>query len=352
MSCKSCPYQENFYKFQTTKLNLNKSQRKCEENGGNLAKRLDEQAYIQLHKCCHDGNHYRIGLIADKKCSDTTPFRWIGEYLCKDASPWQNVKPSHNCQTISIPLLNHDNGKLQAPRLDKCTTRQNYICQYPQETTTPATTKMTNTNTTTKNPITSTSRTEKAWSPTLAARTTRLTSIQTNTTPATSALEISTSETTWSSTTAAVTAVSIATKNPTSPTAKTSTSTSETVTPSTATSKTATNLPTIAAIPTITSPISFATALLTSTSDVEENHIGTVVIAGIAVTALIIGFLILISILYCYKTKKQQNKPRKEMEMKKAPKHSVLSNEAEESVKNPIFSEYDLFRSVVEIISK
>ena len=140
MSCESCFYDGNRYEFfVSNNADFNHAQNICEENGGSLAKHLDKPACIELHKCCHDGNQYRIGLIADDKCSNhrpTTPFRWIGEDSCKDSSPFENINPTLDCQAASISLSNHVDGNLPQALLEDCGNKIKYICQYPQIVTT------------------------------------------------------------------------------------------------------------------------------------------------------------------------------------------------------------------------
>ena len=161
MSCESCFYDGNRYEFfVSNNADFNDAQNNCEENGGSLAKHLDKPACIELHKCCHDGNQYRIGLIADDKCSNhrpTTPFRWIGEDSCKDSSPFENINPTLDCQAARISLSSHVDGNLPQALLAECGNKINYICQYPQGITTTATTIATPT----QNPSSSTIATTK-----------------------------------------------------------------------------------------------------------------------------------------------------------------------------------------------
>ena len=144
MMCEPCFYNGNRYEFvQSLRLDLENAQRMCQKNGGSLAKHLDERVAKNLNKCCQNGGQYRIGLIADEVCNGATPFRWIGEYSCRDSSPWKNINPWFKCQTISISLLYYIEGRLPNASLQECETNTNYICQYSLQITTSAATSAT-----------------------------------------------------------------------------------------------------------------------------------------------------------------------------------------------------------------
>ena len=305
MMCKPCFYNGNRYEFvQSLRLDLENAQRMCQKNGGSLAKHLDERVAKNLNKCCQNGGQYRIGLIADEVCNGATPFRWIGEYSCRDSSPWKNINPWFKCQTISISLLYYIEGRLPDALLEECETNTNYICQYSLQITTPVVTTAT------------TSPTPKF------------------TTMTTTGASQTTTETVILTTTQNLTA-STTTKVDTPINEASNLFTSATIT----TSKSSTCQSTIATTPTITSPISTSAALLTSSADLEQTQFGPGAIAGVVV-GLIIGMAMLLIGIYFYKKKKQLNKSSKVMEMNNsgfARKHSISSNKFKETVENPIY---------------
>ena len=155
--CFQCEHNRWQYEFSTSTADFNLAQQTCANKGGALARYLDEDAYLEIRKCCQNGLHYWIGLFKNFKCSSNPlgPYTWDGNTACTSGSPLniiplQDAAPSSQAVTILL-----DSDKLVQPpfateRVDF--DKQHYICQYALTT---STTNVSTLNTPTSRALTS-----------------------------------------------------------------------------------------------------------------------------------------------------------------------------------------------------
>ena len=181
--CAQCEHNGYRYEFSTLRENFNLAQQNCANDGGTLARYLDEDAYLKLRKCCSNGLKYRIGLFENRSCSSSPvgPYSWVGDAACTSGSPL-NIMPLQNSAQYSqaVTILLNSNNLARPPdateRFDYESVR--YICQYPS---TNPTTIVTTSNTPTTRALTSASTTfQQSNAETIATSSTRCTTTDKN----------------------------------------------------------------------------------------------------------------------------------------------------------------------------
>ena len=143
--CLRCKYGGYVYEFSTSTFpaNFDFAQQLCENNGGTLARYLDEDAYVELRKCCQNGAHYWIGLVENRLCTSSAVGRytWVDDTACTSGRPLKVIELPNSVQSsqaVSI-LLNSDNLEKPPEAREKYDSeQQRYICQYSIATSTAA----------------------------------------------------------------------------------------------------------------------------------------------------------------------------------------------------------------------
>ena len=144
-SCVQCEHNGYRYEFSTSIECFCCAQRKCESNGGTLARYLNEDAYLELRKCCQRGFTYWIGLFENRNCSSSQagphlPYSWVGYTTCTNGSPLIVETLASGAQNQAVSILLNSNNPTKPPnakeKYDNEKTR--YICQYPLATSTAA----------------------------------------------------------------------------------------------------------------------------------------------------------------------------------------------------------------------
>ena len=140
--CSQCEHNGYRYEFSTliSQTNFDAAQLLCKINGGTLARYLDEDAYLELRKCCQNGGNYWIGLFENPLCngSPVGPYTWVGDTACTSGSPL-DVTPLQDSMTNNQAVIILLNSNLDAPLLAQEKNDDesyHYICQNSSVTST------------------------------------------------------------------------------------------------------------------------------------------------------------------------------------------------------------------------
>ena len=141
--CPQCTYDGYQYEFSTLTANFNLAQQNCRNNGGTLARYLDEDAYLELRKCCQNGLEYWIGLFENRDCSSSSigPYSWVGNATCTSGSPLNVSSVPNTAQSSQAVAIILSNNLAQPPDANERydSEAKVYVCQYPLATSTTAT---------------------------------------------------------------------------------------------------------------------------------------------------------------------------------------------------------------------
>ena len=136
--CTLCEYGGYGYEFSNLTADFTQAKQICADNGGALARYLDDNAYLELRKCCQNGLNHWIGLFENRLRAESEmgPYTWVGDTTCT-GSLW-NVTPLPNSNQISQAvtiLLNSNLAPLDVKEEYNYQSLR-YICQYPLATST------------------------------------------------------------------------------------------------------------------------------------------------------------------------------------------------------------------------
>ena len=172
--CGQCEHNGYRYEFSTSTTDFNFAKQLCENNGGTLARYLDEDAYLEIRKYCQNGLLYWIGLSENRLCSSSPvePYKWVSDTTCTSGSPLNIIQlpnSAQNSQAVAI-LLNSNNLATppEAKELYDYETHR-YICQYspitfnPTAPYTPTTSVITSLGTTIQQSSAATTTTSSTW---------------------------------------------------------------------------------------------------------------------------------------------------------------------------------------------
>ena len=134
---KDCKHPNGNYSYVFVEENatLQVALKNCEKKNGTLAQNINFAAYKNLNSCCNSTNVYRIGLVNNNTCLNSSKklYHWVGKKRCRSARPLlvKNKPNESGCQTIGITVKT-PSVDLSHAYVHNCDQEMYYICQIRQ----------------------------------------------------------------------------------------------------------------------------------------------------------------------------------------------------------------------------